>query len=59
MKVIIVDSNALAYRAKYSMRGLSYEQMETGVVFGFMGEIIRLARMFETNKFAFAPRLLI
>lgn len=53
MKVIVVDSNALAYRSKYSMRGLSHEQQETGVIFGFMVEILRLAKMFETTRFVF------
>lgn len=54
MKVVIVDSNALGHRAKHSMKGLSYKEMETGVVFGFMQEVLRLAKQFETNRFAFA-----
>lgn len=54
MKIIVVDSNALAYRAKYSMIGLSHNLMQTGVIFGFLAEVLRLAQKFETSKFAFA-----
>jgi len=54
MKVIVLDGNALGHREKYSMKGLSYDDMETGVIFGFMNELLRLAKMFETNKFVIA-----
>jgi 5'-3' exonuclease len=52
--VIVIDSNGLGHRAKHSMTGLSYDEMQTGVMFGFLGEVFRLAKKFETNKFAFA-----
>lgn len=53
MKVIIVDSNAVGHRAKHSMHGLSFDEMQTGVIFGFMQEVMRLAIRFETNRFIF------
>lgn len=52
--VLVIDSNAVGHRAKHSMHGLSYDEMETGVIFGFMEVVLRLAKQFETNKFAFA-----
>jgi DNA polymerase-1 len=36
------------------MKGLKWKEMETGVVFGFMQHIIKLAKKFDTNKFVFA-----
>lgn len=53
MKIIIVDANAVGHRAKHSMHNLTYDEMQTGVIFGFMQEVMRLAIRFETNKFAF------
>jgi len=53
MKIIIVDANAVGHRAKHSMHGLSFDEMQTGVIFGFMQEVMRLAIRFETNKFVF------
>jgi DNA polymerase-1 len=52
-KVLIIDSNGIGHIAKHSMHGLSFQERETGVIFGFMSEVFRLAKRFETNKFAF------
>lgn len=50
---IIIDSNGLAYRALYSMGGLSYGTRQTGVIYGFLKEILQLAERFNTNQFVF------
>lgn len=50
---IIVDSNGLAYRALYSMGGLSHQNSSTGVIFGFLSELRNLAEKFNTNQFVF------
>lgn len=50
---IIIDSHGLGYRSLYSMSGLSYGNKNTGVIFGFLTELINLAELFNTNQFIF------
>lgn len=53
-KVLVIDSNCLCYMSRFAFGGLSYEEKKTGVIFGFLGQIFRLAKKFDTNKFVFA-----
>jgi len=53
VKTIIIDSNCLGYIAKYSKGGLSYGEMETGVIFGFLEAIKNLSKRFDTKEFIF------
>ncbi len=53
MKTLLIDSNCLAHIAKHSKKDLTYGEMETGVVFGFLEQIKILANKFNTNKFIF------
>lgn len=39
--------------AKHSMGGLSYEERSTGVIFGFLRQILKLSIMYDTNQFIF------
>ena len=50
---IIVDCNNLCYISAYAMKGLSFRDKDTGVIFGFLSQIYRLAKRFKTNKFIF------
>jgi DNA polymerase I len=52
--LILVDSNGLAYRAKYVMGNLSFSEKDTGVIFGFLNQVLKLADLFQSNKFVFA-----
>jgi len=53
--LLIIDSPALCYRAKFAMQKveLSYEEMKTEIIFNFLNQIMSLAKRFETNQFAF------
>jgi DNA polymerase-1 len=51
--MILVDSNYICYVAKHSLKGLSYQEKKVGVIFGFLRQILSLAKVFETNKFIF------
>lgn len=53
MTTLVIDSNFLAYRAYYSLGGLSHEDVETGVMFGFLSAILDLGHQFQTNRFVF------
>lgn len=52
--IIIVDSNSVCHRAKHSMGDLSWEDKKVGVIFGFVYQILVLAKKFESNRFVFA-----
>lgn len=50
---ILIDANSLCWKAKHSLRDLSYEELKTGVIFGFLGQILRIATDYETNDISF------
>lgn len=50
---IIVDANEICHKAKHTMKDLSYEQQQVGVVFGFFMKILSLAKQYDTNRFIF------
>jgi len=54
--MIIIDSLALAHRAKYAMKSanLSTEDMETGVIFNFVNALLQIASRFDDPDFIFA-----
>lgn len=52
-KLLIIDSNCLCHIAKHAMDGLSYHEMQTGVIFGFLRQVLSAARLFKTDRFAF------
>jgi 5'-3' exonuclease len=53
---LVIDSHCVGYIAKYTTGALSYlsdEDLDTGIIFGFMLQIYRLARKFDTIDFVF------
>ena len=54
MNLLIVDSNFICYRSMIAMKGLSWEEHATGVIFGFLREIQNLTEKFESPRFVFA-----
>lgn len=50
---VIIDCNNLCYSNFYSFGDLSYEEKKTGVIFGFVKNIISLAKTFDTDEFIF------
>lgn len=52
--ILLIDANAICHQAKHSMKGFSYDEQEVGVIFGFMRQLLALAKNFQTNKFVFA-----
>lgn len=52
--MIIIDSNAICHREAHALGDrLSYEEKNVGIIFGFLREILKLSRLYETNEFAF------
>lgn len=52
-KTLIIDANYYCNSAKHAMRDLSYEDQETGVLFGFFIHMLKLASHFNTGDFVF------
>lgn len=50
---IIIDSNGLAHREAHKLDNLSWDEKKTGVIFGFLREILRLSKAYKTDKFIF------
>ena len=50
---LVIDSNFLCHRAIHTMGALSYEDSKTGVLFGFLMQILSYAKEFETNDIIF------
>lgn len=50
---IIIDSNALAWKVKHSLKDLSFDERSVGVIFGFMNQILKIATDYETNDISF------
>lgn len=53
MTRLLIDCSCLCYRSLYTMGDLSNDQKRVGVIFGFIKQILTLAKKFETNKFVF------
>src|SRR3990172_1202711 len=54
MVLLIIDSNFICYKSMIAMKGLSWDEHATGVIFGFLREISSLADKFESPRFVFA-----
>jgi len=52
-RVVLIDSGCIGARAVFSMGDLSYHEAPTGVIFGFLKEIQKVATEFKTNDIMF------
>lgn len=52
--IILVDSHSICHMVKHTMKGLSDREKATGIIYGFMIQIIGMAERFNTNRFCFA-----
>lgn len=51
--LLVIDSSYLCHRAFHAQRGLSWDGVPTGVVFGFLKSIRALKNEFQTDRIAF------
>lgn len=54
MTNLLIDCHYLCYRAMFTVGDLSYEDKPTGVVFGFLNQLLQLAEKFDYPEFLFA-----
>jgi DNA polymerase-1 len=50
---LLIDSGCIGARAVFTMGSLSYREMPTGVIYGYLKEIQRLFTEFQTNDILF------
>jgi DNA polymerase-1 len=51
--LILIDANNLSYISFHSVGGLSYEDMQTGVIFGFLRSVLTIADKLDDNHIVF------
>jgi len=52
-RTLIIDCSTIIYAAFHTMGGLSYEGMETGIIYGFLKKVLSLSKRFNTSNFIF------
>jgi DNA polymerase I len=52
--MILIDANAICHQSKHAMLDLSWEEKKVGVIFGFLRQILTLAKLMDSNHFVFA-----
>lgn len=51
--ILLIDCSNLSYAALYSFGHLSYRGKETGIIYGFLKQVLSLGIKFKTNRFIF------
>lgn len=50
---VLIDSHAICHRMKHTLKDMSYDDMATGVIYGFFVEIRKLIKQFNTKEIIF------
>jgi len=50
---LVLDCSYLCYQAWYTMRELSFDGLDTGIIFGFLSRVLHLATQFNTSDIHF------
>ena len=55
-KILLIDTSSLLYKSRHTIGNkLSHKEMETGLMFGFFMQVLKLGNKFKTNKFQNKP----
>ena len=49
MVTLVIDGNCIAHRARHATGGLSDGDVATGVIFGFLSQLLHVAKIFKSN----------
>jgi DNA polymerase-1 len=52
--ILLVDANSVCHQMKHAMGDLSWEEKRVGVLFGFLRQLLSLAKILKSNRFVFA-----
>jgi len=50
---LLIDSNYIAHQARFALKNFQYEDIPTGVIFGFLNRVLFLGNKFKTNDIVF------
>jgi DNA polymerase-1 len=50
---LLIDSNFLCHQAKHSMGDLDFESQKTGIIFGFLRQLLKLSQLYPKSDFIF------
>lgn len=53
MTILVIDAPCLCHMARHTLGELTWENVKTGVIFGFLKRVLFYAEKYETNKFIF------
>lgn len=53
MRIVVIDSNYLCYRALHTTGGLSYKNIKTGIVYGFLNQLLTIAGQTRPDSVVF------
>ena len=53
MRPLVVDCSQLCYSSAFTMKDLSHDERKTGVIFGFLLQVFKLAHEFSSREFIF------
>lgn len=53
MKLAVIDSNYICYRSVYTTNSLSYGNVRTGVIFGFLNQLLSIGRKLNADAYVF------
>ena len=53
-KILLIDTSSLLYKSRHTIGNkLSHKEMETGLMFGFFMQVLKLGNKFKTNRFVY------
>ena len=52
-KTVVIDASSISYAAFHTTGHLSYNNMQTGIIYGFVRRLLSMAIKFETTDFIF------
>jgi len=53
MRPLVVDCSQLCYSSAFTLKDLSFDERKTGVIFGFLLQVFKLAHEFSSREFIF------
>lgn len=53
MKVAIIDCNNLCYRSMFTIGGLSAGEIRTGIIYGFLSQVLATGKKIKPDQFVF------
>ena len=50
-RLVVIDAHALGHTIKHSLGELTHDDLQVGIIYGFIFRVLFMARLFDTNRF--------